>query len=471
LLKMRPFTEELEGEAFVEAIDYASKLGCKYADVRAEVSESTSITVRRGQVEESRVARTRGAGVRVLINGAWGFSVAEDLAPQVLRRAVEEAFKMARASAIARRSEARLAEANVNTDAVKAGIGEWPEDVDPGEKLGRLLELDRIIASHGDVIKDSSLVYSDARVSKLFASSEGSFITLDYARTYVLAYVVAGEGGVLSPASEAMGGVRGYEAVRSLELDHMVEETALRAIRLLKADVPRGGMSTVVLDNKLLALIVHEAFGHAAEADLVLTGDVLTGRLGERVASEHVTIVDDPLPENANGWTPYDDEGVRGRRVAIVEDGMLKGYMHSRETAAKMGYDPTGNGRAQNYRFRPLVRMRNTYMLPRDWRPEEIIEETRRGLYLKGALGGQADANGDFMFSVQEAWLIEDGELKKPYRGVTVSGNSIEVLRSVDAVGNDLKIGFPGTCGKTQMVPVDGGGPHIRCRMIVGGSA
>ena len=141
----------------------------------------------------------------------------------------------------------------------------------------------------------------------------------------------------------------------------------------------------------------------------------------------------------------------------------------SRETAAELGMEPTGNARAQDYSYAPLVRMRNTYMLPGDWRPEEIIEETREGFYLKGAMGGQADTNGDFMFNVQEAWRIEGGELKEAYRGVTVSGNALEVLKSVDAVGRDLKIGVPGMCGKMQMVPVDGGGPHIRCRIIVGG--
>ena len=143
--------------------------------------------------------------------------------------------------------------------------------------------------------------------------------------------------------------------------------------------------------------------------------------------------------------------------------------MQSRETAKILGMEPTGNARAQSYRHPPLVRMRNTYMLPGDWKPEEIIEETKEGYYLKGAFGGQADSNGEFMFSIQEAWKIENGELKEPYRGVTVSGNALEVLKTVDAVGNDLKINFPGTCGKFQLVPVDGGGPHIRCKIMIGG--
>ena len=130
---------------------------------------------------------------------------------------------------------------------------------------------------------------------------------------------------------------------------------------------------------------------------------------------------------------------------------------------------PTGNARAQDYSYPPIVRMRNTYILPGDWKPEEIIEDTKEGIYLKGGVCGQADSNGEFMFNVQEAWEIRNGDLIRPYRGVTISGNAIDVLKSIDAVGNDLKIQSPGICGKFQEVPVDGGGPHVRCRVMVGG--
>ncbi|MEM2277161.1 MAG: TldD/PmbA family protein, partial [Thermoproteota archaeon] len=175
-------------------------------------------------------------------------------------------------------------------------------------------------------------------------------------------------------------------------------------------------------------------------------------------------------PAGANGWIRYDDEGVRAKPVKIIEKGVLKSFMHNRESAAIFGVEPTGNARAQGYSYTPLIRMRNTYMEAGDWDPEEIIRETKEGFYLKGGLGGQADSNGEFMFSVQEAWRIENGELVEPFRGVTISGNAIEVLKSIDAVGKDLKIESPGNCGKFQWVPVDGGGPHVRARMMIGGA-
>ncbi|RLF05284.1 MAG: TldD/PmbA family protein [Thermoprotei archaeon] len=453
-----------------KAVEEACRLGASYADVRLEEGEWTSINVRMGSVERATLSRRRGAGVRVLVEGAWGFSSTEIVTRDALMEAVKSAVKMARSSAPARRRKVKLADTKVVKDRVRAKVKENPSTVEPGEKARLALDLDKLACSYGDVVKDVSIRYLDENSRRTFVSSEGAEVIVEYVRVYLVSYVTAGEAGVLSPAYEAMGGVKGYEIFRGEEPYNMVRTTAERAIRLLKAGMPKGGLSTVVLDNKLLALIVHEAFGHCAEADMVLTGDVLTGKIGQKIASELVTIVDDPLPEYANGWTPYDDEGVKARRVTIVEKGVLREYMQSRETAAELGMEPTGNARAQDYSYAPIVRMRNTYMLPGDWKPEEIIEETREGFYLKGAMGGQADANGDFMFSVQEAWRIEGGELREAYRGVTVSGNALEVLSSVDVVGEDLKIGFPGTCGKWQLVPVDGGGPHIRCKIIVGGA-
>jgi len=449
----------------------AHELGAEYADIRFEDGESTAIFVRKGSVEASSLGKVVGAGIRVLVNGSWGFASTEIVSYDSLTEALKNAIKMARAASTARLRPVRLADVKVLKDRVKADIKLSPSDTPVEEKMKLVLEADAAISEYGKVIKDDSVTYMDVCFKKVFVSSEGAEIVIEGARTYLRVYVVAGEAGNLSPAYEVIGGVRGFEIFSGEKHLNAAKTAAERAVKLLKARVPKGGMATVVLDNRLLALIVHEAFGHTAEADLVISGDVLTGKLGQKIASDLVTIVDDPEPAHANGWTPYDDEGVKARRVTIVENGILKEYMHSRETAAILNMEPTGNARAQNFWFAPLVRMRNTYMMPGDWEPEEIIQETKEGFYLKGALGGQADANGEFQFGVQEAWRIERGELKEVFKGVTVSGNALDVLKSVDAVGKDLIINFPGTCGKGQMAPVDGGGPHIRCKIIVGGGS
>ncbi|MEM2921896.1 MAG: TldD/PmbA family protein, partial [Candidatus Bathyarchaeia archaeon] len=344
-----------------------------------------------------------------------------------------------------------------------------PSKVPVEHKLGVALDADKVIWDKGENIVDSNVIYADHSGKKLFANSEGARIEMEEVRTYFFVQVSAKEADRISPAMEVIGGTAGFEIIERNDPLKMADEVASRALRLLRASVPKGGIQTCILDNKILMLLVHEAFGHTAEADLVSSGSVLAGRLNEKVASEYVTIVDSPEPIGANGWIPYDDEGVKAKPVKIVESGILRGFMHNRETAILFGVEPTGNARAQSYSYPPLIRMRNTYMEAGDWEPDEIIRETKEGFYLKGGLGGQADSNGEFTFSVQEAWEVRDGEPVKPYRGVTISGNAIEVLKSVDAVGKDLKIISPGDCGKFQTAPVDGGGPHIRARMIVGG--
>jgi len=451
------------------AIEEALKLGAEYADVRFEQRIATQISVRRGYVESSGIDSVRGFGTRVLVDGSWGFSSVNETTKEAVFEAVRNAIKLAKTSSPVRSKRVKLADVEACRDHVVAKVGVKLDEVSIEEKVKEVLEADKVLRSYSPLIKDNRVIYNDQTFLKAFISSEGANIIIEGYRIYVRVYANAEEAGVLSPAYESIGGVKGFEVLKQGEHLKVAERVAERAVKLLRARVPKGGIATVILDNKILALIVHEAFGHTAEADLVLTGTVLTNKVGQKVVSELITIVDDPEPMNANGWTPYDDEGVKARKVFIVENGILKEYMQTRETAAAMGMKPTGNARAQSYAHPPIVRMRNTYMLPRDWKPEEIIKETKEGYYLKGAMGGQADANGEFMFSVQEAWRIEKGELKEPYKGVTVSGNALNVLSSVDAVGNDLVIGFPGTCGKFQAVPVDGGGPHIRCKIRIGG--
>ena len=451
-----------------EAVDRGTRLGADYVDVRLESYEGFTIRIRKGVLDTATTSMTEGVGVRVLADGSWGFSFTEKISRDSLYRAVENAVKIAKASAPARAEPVKLADVKTVRDRCTADVKENPADVPVEEKIRLAFEVDRFLRAHKGVREDT-VHYGDSVFRKIFASSEGSEITIEGCRVSLAIYAVGGSPTSPSSAHELLGGVGGYELVKGDVSLKAAETVAERVLRLSEAGIPKGGVYTVVLDNELLGLIVHEAFGHTAEADMVISGSILTGKLGETVASELVTIVDDPGPSHANGWTPYDDEGVKARKVVIVDRGVLTEYMHNRETAALMNAEPAGNARAQSYGFQPLIRMRNTYMEPGDWKPEEIIEDTKEGFYLKGGIGGQADSNGEFMFSVQEAWRIENGELKEPYRGVTVSGNAVDVLKSIDAVGRDLKISSPGTCGKGQLVPVDGGGPHIRCKLIVGG--
>ena len=170
------------------------------------------------------------------------------------------------------------------------------------------------------------------------------------------------------------------------------------------------------------------------------------------------------------GWIPVDDEGVKCRDVTLIKDGILMEFLHNRETAYIMDAEPTGNARAWEYDLEPLIRMRNTYIEKRDWKEEEIISETKKGYLFRGAGSGQADANAQFMFEVKEAYTIEKGEVGNLLRSVTMTGNAFEVLQTVDAVGDTIEFDMgSGACGKQQMAKVDGGGPYLRCIVLVGG--
>jgi TldD protein len=230
----------------------------------------------------------------------------------------------------------------------------------------------------------------------------------------------------------------------------------------------------VVLDPELVGILCHEAIGHTVEADIVLGGAITAGKLGTRVASELVTMCDSGSPPYAPhpvGLLPVDDEGVRAGRTVIVERGILRSFLHNRETAAFFGVPPTGNARAFLYSDEPIIRMTNTYIEPGDTPVEALLAGVEDGYYLRGfAMSGQADSNAEFMFGVREARRIERGKVGGMLRGVTISGNAFHVLESIDGLGNDFAWeNGAGACGKGQPAKVDAGGPHVRCRVALGG--
>jgi TldD protein len=227
-----------------------------------------------------------------------------------------------------------------------------------------------------------------------------------------------------------------------------------------------------VADQDLTGVLVHEALGHACEADAILGGDsILEGSMGKKIASELVTIYDDPTIRGAFGSYPFDDEGVRTRRKVLVEDGVLREFLHSRTTAQRLGMAPNGSARAESYSARPLVRMSNTFMAGGDRKLEELLEGIKLGVYAKGSRGGQVDtAKGTFQFNAQEAFLIEKGRITAPLRDLSLSGETLRMLADVVALADDSRVGDPGYCGKGQWVPVGDGGPHMRVKQaVVGG--
>jgi TldD protein len=245
---------------------------------------------------------------------------------------------------------------------------------------------------------------------------------------------------------------------------------------MTKADKPLAGIHPVVLDQPLVGVLVHEAFGHAAEGDFVFSGaSALKDRLGMHLADEQVNVYDEGIVDGGY-FFPVDDEGVKKGKTAILEKGTLKNYLHDRNTAHKLNVKPTGNSRAQDFENVTQVRMTNTYVDNGEYSFDELLEGIKEGVYIKnrGSTGGQVEIGiGTFTFNGGESYMIRNGELKEMVKGVVISGDFLENLKTIDAVGNDLKIrtSFYGGCGKGgQSLRVGYGGPHLRVqKMTIGG--
>ncbi|MBA3043545.1 TldD/PmbA family protein, partial [archaeon] len=305
-----------------------------------------------------------------------------------------------------------------------------------------------------------------------FLNSEGSDIYSGVPRVVAQADLIAKKDENLIGYRVRVGGTSGFEIFDSNDPVEKGVCAAKSAVRILSAEKSPSGRFPVIANPDLTGVFAHEALGHAAEADSVISGEsILEKRIGEKVASELVTIYDDPTMENGFGSFPYDDEGLKGSKKILIENGVLKNFILNRETAFKLGMNPNGGARAESFAVRPLVRMSNTMIEKGNYSFDELIEDIKYGVYAKGTRGGQVDtAKGSFQFSAQEAWLIEHGEVTKPLKDLSLSGLTLETLKNIDAVAKDVRFGEPGFCGKGQLVPVGDGGPHIRIKeVLIGG--
>ena len=445
----------------------------EFIDVRAEFLTSFSTSVENSVLKGLNKANSRVIGIRALVKGCWGIGSTDDFSPESIKKAFREAIASAKALASRAGGEVKLSEEKVYSDSKEVSVKISPSDVDVEEKIKLVLEFNKIIRNTDSRIVNCRTTYSDSSREILYLNSEGASIYQKLPSVFLYASAVAREAEKTQASYEAIGGQYGYEKIRELDINELGLKLGKEAVELLSAETIKGGTMTVVMDGRVSGTFAHEVFGHAAEADNILNAkSFLSGLVGKKIGSDEVTIVDDATVPGAYGSYFYDDEGVPAQRKVLLEKGVLKTYMHSRETAGIMEVKSTGNGRAQDPRHRVYVRMSNTFIAPGNWSPEEIIEDTKHGVYVEKALGGMEDpVGGGFQVSALKAWLIENGELKKLLRAVSISGRALDILKKVDAVGKNFVL-EPGFCGKGyagDYVPVTTGGPTVRVsEMIVG---
>lgn len=456
-----------------QLLNYAR--GASYTELRFHARSQTEIRIAKAELEEAKTVVYDGVGIRALVNGAWGFSSSDRLGAAELRRALADAIAIARVSSTAKKEKVtQLAPAHLMKGRFEPPITDPLTNHSLEEKVRLVKDTEANTRNHSPAIKSATCTYREILDHKLIVTSDGAEVELVDSKPEFRVSAVASRNGELVNALEAVGVTGGWkELFQKADADELSRRAAATAVKLLEAKQPKGERTTVILDPGMVGLISHEAIGHTVEADFVLSGSIVKGKLGEKVASDLVTLVDSGpsmLAPGAGGSILVDDEGVQAARTPIIERGVLRSYLHNRETAALFGVPSTGNARAFEYSDEPLIRMRNTYIEPGDWSLDEMVKETRHGYLVKGPRNGQADANGEFMFGAQEAYRIEQGEIRELLRGVSISGRALDVLRTVDAVARDFTYDLgSGFCGKWQAMKVDGGGAHLRCEAIIGG--
>jgi len=447
------------------------KFGAKYAEARAQKLFKTMLTLKEGRVEAARQGIESGVALRVLVNGAWGFASVAASNPETLVEAVSDACKMAKTASLRLKTPIKLVEIESSEDKILSRPRKNPSEISIEDKIKTTSSINETILGYNNTIKSCTTDYLDLTGTNYFINNEGTYIEEDKLYVWSRITATAAEESLFTFSREEIGSTAGYEAFE-LEAPEVVgERVAKRAIEQLKAKPAKGGTFPAVLGPNVVGVFAHEAFGHLAEADLTLSGSVLLNNIGKKIASNVVTLYDDGTVNGAFGSFKYDDEGVPTRKTPLVRDGVIAGLMHNRETAQKFNAKPTGNARAEDFRVEPLIRMRNTYMEAKDHSFEELIEDVKFGYYLKSVRGGQANLDGTFQVGIQEAYEIAKGELSEPVRNASMSGNTLETLFKVDAVGKDFEL-WAGRCGKGQTAFIAEGGPHIKVKeVIVGGSS
>lgn len=459
----------LDKRALSNVLSRALVRGGDFAEIYIEEKKLTNVLCEDNKIERINSGREKGAGIRVLKDGNTAYVHTNDLSEEGLLKAAELATHAAgSAYSVDRNITLSLKPAEFNLDFLRL-----PEEVELTEKINHVLAANRAARELDDEISQVTVAVADMQRKVQIANSDGVLIEDETARVRMAVNVIAARDGLVQTGYEVAGGVSGWEILDNVSLEDMARQAASRAVNLLSAVPAPAGRMPVVMHAEAGGTMVHEACGHGLEADLVQKGlSVYKDKMGEQVAVPELRVIDDAAMKGKYGSFRFDDEGSPARRTVLIDKGILKNYMNDRLTSAKDGSELTGNGRRESYQNKPIPRMSNTFIAPGEDDPEEIIAGTARGLLVKKMGGGQVNTtNGDFVFEVQEGYIIEDGQIKYPVRGATLTGNGPRALLDIDRVGRDLGFAI-GVCGKDgQGVAVADAQPTIRIKeLTVGGT-
>ena len=456
----------LEKKYIQELINEALSIGADFAEIFLEDSISSRIYVTSGDVTSTSLNNVHGAGIRLIsgVDEVYGYT------NKITYESILEVIKNLRQSFNGPIVKAKpLGDKKPFQHQIKREM----VDVSAQEKSDKLIALNKIISNYDKRIVQSVTQLLESKQNILVANSNG--IYQDDIRTYtrVVLMAVAKENGLMQQAYEGPGGFMGFEIFDEIDFEALALEVAKSSITLLSAEDIKPQVMPVVLHNGFGGVIFHEAVGHPLEATAVAKGlSPFVGKIGEKVGSDILTAYDDGDVEHAWGRLSFDDEGMPTQKNLLIENGILKGFLIDQRNAKKMKMDPTGSARRQSYKYAPTSRMNSTYIANGKDKFEDIIKDTKYGLFAKKLGGGTVvPATGEFNFAVQEGYMIEDGKLTTPVRGAMLIGHGKDVLFKIDRIADNLTFG-QGMCGSLSgSIPVDVGQPTIRVSsMTVGGA-
>jgi len=438
----------------------------EYAEIRIESIISSWINFRGKDLDSIGSSKTVGGIVRTLFKGGWGYAIFNDL--NNLEKRVREANRSAK---LVGKEHSQFAEVDPVVDEIAASFDKDFREISLLDKKSVIEEYNKIILTYSEKIATSSTAYNDTFRKIYYGNSEGTYIEDERPDAGVSLLATAREGDNVQRGFESIAGGSGFSIIEGLH--EKAEDAARRAVELLSAPPVNGGKYTVIINPKLAGVFAHEAFGHLSEADMVYENKRMKELmvLGKRMGPDILNIIDDGTMPGLRGTHKYDDEGVKTKKNYLIKNGILTGRLHSRETAAKMGEQPTGNARAISYQYQPIVRMTNTFIDKGKSQLDDMLKDIKHGLYAVDMVGGQTSMEM-FTFSAAYGYMIRDGKIAELVRDVVLTGNVFETLMNIDMVGDTVECPpAGGGCGKDGQspLPVGFGGPYVRVQNVVVG--
>jgi TldD protein len=459
----------LDPQVAAQVLRAARSQGAPFAEIYVEHRTRTRIALAESLIESVEQGIFSGCGVRAVDGDRTGYAYADAFTLEPLLAAAKNAAAIAASSASGAPSQPAFQRGPAPGGIVRCTR---PLDAIPAdERVDWIQRADRAARAYAPEVQQVTIEHTDEMLHFAVLNSEGLWVEDAMPLLYMRIDVIAGKGERRGSGYERLSRRLGAEQMAGDVPERGGREAARMAVAMIEAEpTPAGEMPVVLAAGG--GVLFHEAVGHGLEGDGVrLKTSFYTGRVGERVGSEGVSVFDTGAIPELRGSYNVDDEGTRPLDNQLIENGILRGFLTDRMTADELGLPRTGNGRRESYRFPPLVRMSNTYLGTGSDAPEDIIKATQRGFYARALGGGEVNTTtGNFTFGVREGYLIEDGKITRPLKGANLVGKGPEIMQRIDRIGPDLKY-WCGTCGKGQWVPVTSGSPTLRiAAMTVGGS-